>query len=305
MAPDVVVFGSLHLDVLVAAPRLPRPGETLAGTAMMLECGGKGGNQAVTAARHGARVAMIGRVGRDAFGARLRANLQTAGVDVRHVRQAGEAGSGTSVAITDPAGEYGAVIVSGANLALGEADVAAAGDMIDAARVLVVQNEVSGAANHAAARRAATAGATVVLNAAPARDLPETLAACLGVLVVNAVEAEMLGAGPVGSLPDAARAAGVLARRARAAIVTAGGAGVAVQAGTEAFTLPAHPIAVVSAHGAGDAFVGALAAHLAVGATLAAAARYANAAAALTVATPAAARPRLGPDAVARLLAGG
>lgn len=301
MRPDVVVLGSLHLDVVVEAPRLPRPGETLPGTGMTLACGGKGGNQAVAAAQHGARVAMIGRVGRDDFGRRLRGNLQDVGLDVSQVRET-DAGSGTSVAITDPAGEYGAVIVSGANLHLGGADVAAAGSLIDGARVLLLQNEVPDAANVPAARRAAAAGALVVLNAAPARALPDDLVASLGILVVNAVEAEMLGAGKVATLGDAARAARALADRAKAAIVTAGGAGVAVQAGRNGFALPAHRVSVAGTHGAGDAFVGALAARLARGEDLAAAARYANAAAALVVATPATERARLPTEDVLRLM---
>ena len=299
---DIVVLGSLHLDVMVAAPRLPRPGETLAGTRMSLACGGKGGNQAVAAARHGARVAMIGCVGRDAFGNRLRANLQDAGVDGRHVRSVA-AGSGTSVAVVDPAGEYGAVIVSGANFDLGEPDVVLAGALIAGARMLLLQNEVPEAANLHAARRAAAAGAIVVLNAAPARALPTDFASVLGLLVVNAVEAEMLGAGAVASLNDAARAARRLVERVPVAIVTAGGAGVAVQARADAFTLAAHQVAVAGTHGAGDTFAGALAARLAQGEALHDAVRYANAAAALLVAAEPDKRDRLGAADVARLLA--
>jgi ribokinase len=301
MTADVVVLGSLHLDVVVNAPRLPRLGETLPGTGMALICGGKGGNQAVAAARHGARVAMIGCVGRDAFGARLRTNLHDAGIDVRHVREA-DAGSGTSVAIVDPGGDYGAVIVSAANLDLGAADVAAADALIGGARVLLLQNEVPEAANRLAARRAAASGVLVVLNAAPARMVPDELAGAVDLLVVNAVEAEMLGGGAVATLGDAARVARALADRAKAAIVTAGGAGVAVQAGREGFTMAAHPVSVAGTHGAGDAFAGALAARLARGDALAQAARYANAAAALAVATPAAERMRLSPNDVLRLL---
>lgn len=299
---EIVVLGSLHLDVMVAAPRLPRPGETLPGSSMALTCGGKGGNQAVAASRHGARVAMIGCVGQDAFGERLLANLMQEGVAARHVRRIAAAGSGSSVALVDPAGEYGAVIVSGANLALGAQDVAEAEALFTGARVLLLQNEVPEAANLAAARRGRAAGATVVLNAAPARELPAELASAVDVLVVNAIEAEMLGAGTVATLADAARAARTLAARVTVAIVTAGGAGVAVHGAPAAFMLPAHEVNVVSSHGAGDAFLGALAARLARGEGLAEAVRYANAAAALLVSTPAEQRARLRPDDVLRLV---
>jgi ribokinase len=301
MAVEVIVVGSLHFDVIVTAPRLPWPGETLAGTDMALACGGKGGNQAVAAAQHGVRVAMVGCVGRDDFGRRLRRHLQDAGVETQLLRIV-EAASGASVAIADPGGEYRAIIVSGANRHLGEADIAAAGPVIEGARVLLLQNEVPEMANLSAARRAAASGVKVMLNAAPARPLPEDLLAAIDVLVVNAIEAEMLGAGAVATLAQAARAARALAGRVKAAVVTAGGAGVAVQTGEEGFTLSPHPVAVAGTHGAGDTFAGALAARLARGDSLAAAARYANAAAALAVATPAPDRARLRPEDVARLI---
>src|SRR6185436_970950 len=114
----VSVVGSLHLDILVEAPRLPLSDETLAGRAWSQKCGGKGGNQAVAAARFGATVAIGGRIGKDAFGKTLLANLQAAGVDVACIGTDAAAGSGMSVAIQDAGGEYGAVIVSGANLAI-------------------------------------------------------------------------------------------------------------------------------------------------------------------------------------------
>jgi ribokinase len=228
---------------------------------------------------------MVGAVGDDDFGARLLANLRAAGVDTAHVATVPGVGSGMSVAIVDPGGDYGAIIVSGANLTLGEGGLAP--EVFTGAGWLVLQNEVPDAANVAAARRARAAGARVILNAAPARPLPEGLAGLLDILVVNAIEAEMLGGGTVTDLAGAAAAAERLLPLAGAVIVTAGGAGLAVaeRAGPR-LILPGHAVELVSTHGAGDALIGALAARLAAGDGLADAARYANAAAAVLVATP-------------------
>jgi ribokinase len=299
----VTVLGSLHLDVMVQAPGLPRLGETMAGSAWSPKPGGKGGNQAVAAARHGAAVAMIGAVGDDAFGPPLLAHLRAHGVDVGHVAVRAEP-SGMSVAITEPAGDYAAVIVSGVNLSLDAAAVAAAAPLLAATRWLLLQNEVPEPANRAAARTARAGGGRVMLNAAPARPLPPALAALIDVLVVNALEAEALAGVAVTDAASAGAAAAALLVLVPCAVVTAGGSGVAVAArGEPARTLPAHRVEVLSTHGAGDTFVGALAARLAAGEALEAAVRYANAAAALLVAQPAGAAAQLGPEAVHALLA--
>jgi ribokinase len=300
--PRVCVVGSLHFDIMVQAPYLPRTGETLIGDAWWWKPGGKGGNQAMAAARHGARAAMIGRLGDDAFGARLRERLVAAGVEVAAVGEAAQ-GSGMSVAIQQADGDYAAIVVSGANRELDAAAIADAADTLRGARVLVLQHEIADAANVAAARLARETGATVVLNAAPARPLGG-MTDLVDLLVVNTVEAEQLGAGPVTDLATAARAARELLDLAPAVIVTAGGSGVtaATADGTEV-SLPAHPVARAETHGAGDVFVGALAARLADGEPLPDAMRYANAAAALHVGTPEAARDTLGPTDVRALLA--
>ena len=259
----VVVLGSLHYDIMVEAPDRPRKGETLVGQGWRPTMGGKGRNQAAAAARAGAGTAMIGAVGRDGFGLALLASLDEAGVDRRHVLERFDAGSGMSVAITDPEGDYGAVIVSAANLTLGSACVTERGGCIDTARVLVLQNEIPDAANVAAAARARRAGVLVVFNAAPAREPDPELPALVDILVVNAVEAEMLGGGSVDTLEDAQRAAGLLLGRYRAVVVTAGGAGLAYAArDSELVAMAAVPVRVRSTHGAGDVFVGTLAARL-------------------------------------------
>ena len=287
-SPPVAVLGSLHLDILVHAPDRPKKGETLPGSAWGYKAGGKGGNQAVAAAQFGARASMVGRVGNDDFGERLINHLKEARVDAEHVRTDPEAASGMSVAIIDAEGDYGAVIVSGANLLLSDQDLEEAREVIRDARILVLQNEVLDLTNAAAAQLARGYGVPVILNAAPARPLGPDLAVNVDLLVVNAVEAEMLCGIAVTRLPAATEAAALLSKQVPNVVVTAGGLGLAVaERGNVPYAEAAHPVKLVDTHGAGDAFIGALAARWAGGVPVAEAVRFANAAAALFVSTPA------------------
>jgi ribokinase len=275
-----VVCGSLHLDVIVKAPHLPRNDETVVGLSWGQVCGGKGGNQAVQAARLGARTAMIGRVGSDDFGTRLLAHLDRAGVDRSAVETDADTGSGMSVAIIDAKGDYGAVIVSGSNLAIAPPGIAACWRRLGGGRVLLLQNEVPHAVNVAAASAAHAAGAMVMLNAAPARAGAADLLDLVDVLVVNRVEAEMISGLTVQDRAGARGALPVLGSARRTVIVTLGGDGLVVASpGTEASEIAATKVAVVSTHGAGDCFLGALAFRLAQGEAMVAACRFANAAA--------------------------
>lgn len=278
----VVVVGSLHYDIMVNAPHRPQKGETVAGDAWQPKFGGKGGNQAVAAARAGAPTRIIGAVGDDSFGEFLLRGLDAASVDRSGVAVIEGIGSGMSVAIVEAEGDYGAVIVSGANLCIPEAMVAREATWVDA-RILVLQNEVTEALNVTAARAARRAGALVCLNAAPARPLEGDLATLVDILVVNAVEAEMLSGVTVDSLEAARSAAAALSTPAMTVIVTAGAAGVAAAAQDGDLALPAVPVTVVSTHGAGDTFVGVLAAAIAAGDPLVDALAEANVAAAVHV----------------------
>ena len=302
LAPHVAVVGSLHYDIMVRAPYLPRTGETLMGESWWWKPGGKGGNQAMAAARHGAEVHMSGSLGADDFGEVLRTRLREAGVDLARIRTV-ERGSGMSVALQQADGDYAAVVVSGANREIDEEQVTASAAAITDARVLVLQNEISEDASVAAARLARGASVTVVHNAAPARAMGE-LAGLVDILVVNTIEAEQLGAGRVSDRASAAQAASALRRVAPAVVVTAGGAGVAAAGPDGSIELPPHPVERPQTHGAGDVFVGAMAARLAVGESYLDALRYANAAAALHVGTPEAERVEIGPADVERLLEG-
>jgi ribokinase len=299
----VVVLGSLHLDILVHASDRPKKGETLPGSAWGYKAGGKGGNQAVAAAQFGARASMIGRVGNDDFGKRLLSHLRDAAVDAEHVCTDPEAGSGMSVAIIDAEGDYGAVIVSGANLRLSNKDLEEARQVIGSAQVLVLQNEILESTNVAAAKLAKENRIRVILNAAPARPLGPELSAYVDVLVVNAVEAEMICGVAVTDLSAATEAAVLLSDQVANVVVTAGGLGLAVaERGDTPYAEPAHSVKLVDTHGAGDAFIGALAARLANGVSVTDAVRFANAAAALFVSMPADQKKTVTSDRVIRFL---
>jgi ribokinase len=280
-APAILCAGSLHHDVIVEAPGLPRVDQTLAGTGVRTAFGGKGGNQAAAAARAGARVYMAGAVGSDDAAVTLREALDTAGVRREGV-QTHPGPSGMSVAISLPDGSYGAVIVSGANLLFRPEAVA----FPKACRLLLLQSEIPEAANLHLAQRARSAGLRVILNAAPARPVSHTLLRHLDLLVVNRGEAADLLKRPEAGIDPAAAAADLRSLGPEAVIVTLGAGGLVLAQAGGAAAQPARAVSVVSTHGAGDAFIGALAAEWARGATLADAAAFGQAAAALHVSLP-------------------
>lgn len=282
--PVVLVVGSLHHDIMVEADHLPRVDETAVGHRWYPKFGGKGGNQAVAVAATGGAARMYGAVGADGFGEFLLQALDRRRVDRRFVGRLQGVSSGMSVAIQDRSGDYAATIVSGANLQIDPAGLQDPAVWRDV-RSLVLQNEIPEAVNLAAVRAAKARGVTVILNAAPARSLPEEFLDFIDVLVVNAVEAEMSGSAPVTDLVSASRAAQQLARGNLAVIVTAGASGLALCApGSDPVAMPARKVTVVSTHGAGDCFTGTLAAALAQGHPLAEACAQAAEAAARHVA---------------------
>jgi len=282
-ARTVLTVGSLHYDIMVEADHLPRRDETAVGRRWYPKFGGKGGNQSVAVARAGVASRMLGAVGADGFGDFLRDALRRAGVDDRFVAVLEGAGSGMSVAIQDRLGDYAATIVSGANLLIDPLQL----DQDDPWRnvgLLVLQNEVPESVNLAAARAARNRGISCLLNAAPFRPLSEEVARLVDLIVVNAVEAEMLGLGEVQTLAQAEAAAAGLAQRFPASVVTVGAQGLALCSGQAPVGLPARAVKVVSTHGAGDAFIGAMAAAMIGGNELADACRAASEAAARHVA---------------------
>ena len=289
---EVFVAGSLHWDVVVNAPRLPRLDETLMGRDVDYRFGGKGGNQAVAAARMGASVAMAGRIGRDDAGTRLRSVLDESGVDHAGVLEC-DTPSGMSVAIIDEQGDYGAVVVSGANTALTADDITLPRGL----KVLLLQNEVPESVNLALVQRSKE-GTCVILNAAPARSTSDDVLSCVDVLVLNRVEAAQL-VGTEAAKPDAEAAARALcAMGPKTAVVTLGADGLVIADAAGVERLTAFDVNTVSSHGAGDMFCGALAAEIARGKSVREACRFGAAAAALAVSTPFEARQHITEGAV-------
>ena len=283
---DIFVVGALHLDVVVEAPRLPMLDETLFGDSVAYRFGGKGGNQALAAARMGAQVSMAGRVGEDAFAGRVLEVLQASGVDLSQVRQVPGA-TGMSVAIVEAAGDYGAVVVSGVNQTIAAAEVDAG-----SARIVLLQNEFPEAVNLAVVRRKAPV-MKVVLNAAPARATATELLRGVDVLIVNRVEAaQMTGVTAEGLDPEGAAVA-LQAFGPSAVVVTLGADGAVVLEEDRLDWVRPPLCATGSAHGAGDTFVGTLAAEMAGGQSLQDAAGFAAAAAAFFVGLEPDARPAM------------
>ena len=263
MGAEIVVVGSANADLVVAVQRRPGAGETVLGADTVVVPGGKGANTAVAAACLGASVALLGALGDDQYGALLRQSLGEAGVRTDLVRTS-ERPTGIAYITVTPDGENSIVVSPGANAEVSEADVRAAEDALGSARVLVCSLEVPVPAAEHAVAVAASAGVRAVLNLSPVVRLRSETLASLDPLVVNEHEAAWLLDTPeVGSGVDLAR--GLLDLGPRSVVVTLGaeGAVAATPGAIEAF--PAPEVRVVDTTGAGDAFVGALAAQLAGG----------------------------------------
>jgi len=279
----VVVCGSLNMDVVVQSARRPVPGETLLGAAVSFLPGGKGLNQAVAAARLGAPTAMIGAVGNDAFANSLRGFLADNDVDSSGVREID--GPATGVALIQVAGKDNAITVaSGANLHFTKAMVRQAPQRDE---VWVTQFETPLEATEAILKRARLAGARTVLNLAPFRPHPDRLLKVVDVVVLNEIElaqatrTKLRAASALRDIVGACRK--LRANGARAVVATLGAHGAVVVTAEDAITVPAFKARVVDTTGAGDCFVGALAARMMAGATPLEAARYASAAASCSV----------------------
>jgi ribokinase len=264
-AYDVVVAGSVNVDLVVGVERRPAAGETVLGSDLATHPGGKGANQAVAAARLGGRVAFAGRAGTDGNGDLVRETLRRDGVDIAYLTTT-PGPNGVALITVDPSGDNSIIVSPGANAKVTEEDVAAARPLFADAAVVSLQLEIPLAAVVAAARTADEEGARVVFNLSPAADVPDELIARCDPLVVNEHEAEFLGD---------TRPAGLLARGARSVVITRGARGAVVADADGVTEVPSPRVDVVDTTGAGDAFTGALCLRLARGDDLASAARFA------------------------------
>jgi len=282
MAANVAVVGSLNMDLVARAPRIPRPGETIIGGDFVTVPGGKGANQAVAAARLGAQVSMVGRVGRDVFAGPLLDNLAAAGVDHTFVTHDPKAATGVALIVVDDAGQNSIVVTSGANMRLSPADVDAAETAIATSDTLLLQLESPVETVMRAAKVAQVHGVTVILNPAPARSLPEALLSLVDVLVPNESETALLTGLPIENQAQAeAAAAALLSLGVGTVILTLGERGALLAQEGEAVVFPAFDVTPVDTTAAGDAFVGGFAVALAEGRVLSEAVRWGNAAGAL------------------------
>jgi ribokinase len=282
--PHIAVVGSSNIDLTFRTPRLPQPGETIGGQAFHLSYGGKGANQAVMAARLGARVTLLSKVGCDVFAEGVRRHYQDQGIDTTHLLTDAGRFSGVASIVVDDAARNCIIVVPGANLGLTPEDVRQAASTLHTAHVLLGQLEVPLETTLEAFRVAKAAGVRTILNPAPAVPLPEELLRLTDLCVPNETEIELLTRQPAATLEQAATAARTLrAWGPQTVIVTLGARGVLVVDAQAIEHIPAVTVQAVDPTGAGDAFIGSLAVFLAERDTLSGAGRRANAVAALSV----------------------
>ncbi|WP_210639550.1 ribokinase [Pseudomonas sp. Tri1] len=293
MPAKVVVVGSLNMDLVTRAPRLPRGGETLIGESFSTIAGGKGANQAVAAARLGAQVSMVGCVGSDAYGQQLRGALLAEGIDCQAVSVV-DGSSGVALIVVDDNSQNAIVIVAGANGVLTPEVLDRFDEVLQSADVIICQLEVPDATVGHALKRGRELGKTVILNPAPASHaLPPNWYAYVDYLIPNESEAAVLSGLEVDSLETAeAAATHLIAAGAGKVIVTLGAQGLMFANGSSFEHFPAPLVKAVDTTAAGDTFVGGFAAALAGGQNEVEAIRFGQVAAALSV-TRAGAQPSI------------
>ncbi|HEY3310025.1 MAG TPA: ribokinase [Anaerolineales bacterium] len=286
---NIVVVGSLNMDLVVRMPRIPRPGETLLGGVFSTVPGGKGANQAVAAARLGAHVSMVGCVGTDPFGEVMRSTLRAEGIDIGHILEIPAEATGVALIQVDALGQNTIAVASGANFRLTGADVENAMQAIGDFDALVMPLETPLDTIYTAARIANDKGAKVLLNPAPAQILESDLLGLVDVLLPNEHEIGLMTKMPVESKAATIRAAEkLLSQGVKNVIVTVGSQGAIFLDGKtgESLSIPAWQVQAVDTTAAGDCFVGGLAVGMCEGKSLPLAAEFASAAAAISVTRP-------------------
>ena len=271
------------MDMVVRTPHIPLPGETVLGSDFRTFPGGKGANQAVAAARQGARVTFIGRVGRDDFGQQLVEKLKSEGIDTNHISVDDASPSGIASITLDENGENCIVVAPGANYTITVNHIHQAGDAFKSADILLTQLEVPLEVIISAAKKASELGLKIVLNPAPAQVLPEQLLGMVDVLIPNESECAILSGLPVNSLSKIERASiSLLEKGVGSVIVTLGSRGAFIKESDQpGIHIPAFNVDVIDTTAAGDSFVGTLAVALAEGESISEAVKRSCAAGAL------------------------
>lgn len=285
--PRLVVIGSANRDLVVRTERIPRPGETVLGGAFVMVPGGKGANQAVAAARLGARVQFVGRVGQDAFGDALLAGMTAAGIETQHALRDAEQPTGVALIGVDTEGQNAIIVAPGANHCVSVEDIDAARESIAAAEAVVIQLEIPQETVAHAVAVARSVGTRVLLNPAPVRHtnpLPDALLCQVDVLTPNEHEAaSLLGRESAEGQDWEEVAVSLRAKGVNTVVITLGAEGCLLASAEGMQSVPALPVTPVDTTAAGDCFTGALAVALAEGQSLEAAAVFATRAAALSV----------------------
>ena len=283
MQADVIVIGSLNMDLVITTQRAPEAGETLSGTDFHTIPGGKGANQAVAAAKLGCTVALIGRVGSDAFGEKLLETLSKSGVNISNISRDAEASTGIAIITVEADGQNRILLVPGANGKITPFDVDVIENLIAGAKLLIMQMEIPLNSVHQALDLANFHHVPVLLNLSPARCLSDDMFQKVKYLVVNETEASSLTGLSVVDIRTAESAAGLLLEKGtNTVIITLGDQGAVCASGEGSFTSPAYLVKSVDSTAAGDAFIGGYASAVLEGKHEWECIQYANAVGALT-----------------------
>ena len=282
--PKIVVVGSFNMDLVIKTERRPQKGETLIGEEFGMFIGGKGANQAIAASRLGADVTMIGRLGTDLFGDTFLSEFARENIDTSFVVRDATVGTGVASPVIDADGDNSIIMVPRANMCLDVEDIERASHKIANADVLLLQLEVPIKPSERAAEIARANGVEVILNPAPACELPDSFLSLMDVLIPNEVETEFLSKVTVADDDGARLAAQVLLEKDISTVVlTLGNRGALLLNSRQSILVPAYNVNVVDTTAAGDAFCGALATALASGEKIEDAVAFANATGALAV----------------------
>ena len=273
---EIVVFGSLHYDIFVDSPLLPIIGETVTGNNWYPKVGGKGGNQAIAVSKSNVTIKLISAVGKDNFSKYILKNLEKENIDTKYIQLLESCNTGISVAISNNDGDYGAVIVSGANLNI-KTDILNDSNFWKNVKILMLQNEIDETTNIYAAKKAKEYGVIVFYNAAPAKKMNLDLFKLIDILLVNEIEAKYIANMEILNLEDLKTASKILSNNIPIVIISAGEKGVML---CEKDKNPIHfeglKVLVKSTHGAGDTFAGTFCANLVLGKKLIEAIKIAN-----------------------------